>query len=167
MSYVVVRVWVSRVKATSPGHASLAIFPNSRRVENGYISFAPIKSGSIRGPGRFYPFEHDYHHYIRPKGDRARGCWIGHIHGLDQQKMLNHLKHVNKHQTYSPSNECATQVHRYLQIGGGDKLASWWTRWALVLWSPDDVEDYARSIVEGTRHLGSRQHRFVGAGTVF
>ena len=44
-SYVIVRVWVSRIRKTSPGHTSLAIRPLARDAAQGYVSFAPVKSG--------------------------------------------------------------------------------------------------------------------------
>lgn len=167
MSYVTVRVWVSRVRKVSPGHAALAIFPGSRTVGDGYISFAPVKSGSVYGPGKFYPLEHDLEEYQNCTDDPARGCWVGKIYGLNPHKMFDSLRRHTKHaQVYSLFNECATQVHRYLKIGGGDTHAGLWARNALVCWSPDDVEDYARSIVNHTRHLGSSAEKIVGAGTL-
>ena len=109
------------------------------------MSFAPIKSGSVHGPGKFYPLEHDLEEYNRPKNDGPRGCWIGKIHGLDTHRMLHaFLRDQRLAQTYSLFNECATQVHKYLAIGGGDKFASRWSRNAILCWSPDDVEDYWR-----------------------
>lgn|GEM_PF-1267269 len=169
MSYAIVRVWVSRFKMVSPGHASLAIYPHSKKSQNGYISFAPVKSGSVYGPGKFYPLSHDEAEYMRQNDNgMVRGCWIGHIFGLDQQKMLKHFRHASQHtQTYSLMNECASQVHRYLSIGGGDKFASWWSRNVVLTWSPDDIEDYAKSIVESTQKKGSFGVKVVGAGTVF
>ena len=68
---------------------------------------------------------------------------------------------------YSPRNQCAAQVHHYLQIGGGDKLASLWSRNTFAIWSPDDVEDYARSIVSATSNLGSSGVKIEGEGTMF
>jgi hypothetical protein len=168
MSYVVVRVWVSRFKKTSPGHASLALRPDSRTPQDGYISFAPKQEGSVYGPGEFFTYDHDQRHYGRTKDDGPRGYWIANIHGLDVARMIRAFARNNRHaQTYSLFNECATQVHRYLKIGGGDKYAGLWARNALLCWSPDDVEDYARSIVANTRRLGSTSRQYVGAGTVF
>ncbi len=167
MSHVIVRVWVSRIKKTSPGHASLAIHPHAQSAQEGYVSFAPIKSGSVYGPGKFYTLAHDLDEYDKPTNDGARGCWIGKIYGLDTDKMMKAFTKDNHTQVYSLFNECASQVHKYLQIGGGDKFATRWSRNALVCWSPDDVEDYARSIVDHTRHLGSTGNKVVGAGTVF
>ena len=169
MSHVVVRVWVSRIKKTSPGHASLAIHPNAHTPEEGYVSFAPVKSGSVHGPGKFYSYKHDHHSYmVKQTNEKTRGYWIGHIYGLDTTKMMNQFAEDSSHpQTYSIFNECATQVHKYLQIGGGDNFSTSWNRTAMLFWSPDDVEDYAKSIIKHTHHLGSRGHKIVGAGTVF
>ena len=167
MSHVIVRVWVSRLKKTSPGHASLAIRPQATDAQEGYVSFAPIKSGSAYGPGMFYSLAHDLNEYDKPTDDGARGCWIGKIFGLDTDKMLKAFSQNNHTQVYSLFNECASQVHKYLEIGGGDKFASRWSRNALVCWSPDDVEDYARSIVSQTSKLGSTGQKVIGAGSVF
>jgi hypothetical protein len=168
MSYITVRVWVSRIRKTSPGHTSLAIFPHARTPEEGYISFAPVESGSISGPGKYYDFQHDRDEYLASSDDKPRGYWIGWIFGLDAQRMWRHLVHHIQHPPhYSLFNECATQVHHYLVIGGADKYASWWSRNVLLAWSPDDVEDYAKSVIAHTRHLGSREHKVKGAGTVF
>ena len=167
MSYVVVRVWVSRFRKMSPGHVSLAITPKSTKPEDGYVSFAPAQQGRISGPGRFYSSADDYGEYVQPSDDPPRGCWIGKIYGLDAASMLSSFQQAIKHPThYSPFNECATQVHRYLVIGGADRFASRWSRNVIATWSPDDVEDYAKSIVHHTRGLGSVGHKFVGAGTI-
>jgi hypothetical protein len=166
MSFVIVIVWVSRFKKTSPGHAAMMIDPPSLTPEDGYVSFAPVKSGSVYGPGKFYDYAHDYDHYIDEKAER-RGCWVGKIYGLDTDRMMEQFLIDQKHPpTYSISNECATTVHRYLQIGGGDKFAGIWSRNVLGFWSPDDVEDYARDIVKKTHDLGSYGHKIDGAGTM-
>lgn len=168
MSFVTVRVWVSRLKKTSPGHASLALFPHSHSPQTGYISFAPARSGNISGPGKYYDYHHDFGSYSTPSDDKSRGCWIGTIYGLDVEKMWQHYsQQLSSPPWYSIMNECATQVHEYLVIGGGDKYASWWARNAIGFWSPDDVEDYAKSIIKNTRELGSKEQKIVGAGTIF
>ena len=134
MSHVIVQVWVSRVKKTSPGHAALKIVPHAHTPHTGYVSFAPVKSGSIYGPGKFYDYQHDHEHYMVPQGtEEARGCWIGKIFGLDTEKMMQQFQKDSKiAQTYSLRNECATQVHKYLVIGGGNKFASTWSKHALA-----------------------------------
>src|SRR4051794_7738203 len=85
--YVTVRVWVSRVRKRSPGHASLALFPHSRTFQDGYVSFAPVVSGSVQGPGKFYPLDHDEAEYVAPDDDGPRVVWVGKIFGLDVPKM--------------------------------------------------------------------------------
>jgi hypothetical protein len=169
MSYVTVWVWVSRIKKRSPGHAALAIMPGAAKPAEGYVSFAPQESGSIRGPGKFYSSEDDKRHYFTPDDDGPRGLYKAMIFGLDTAAMLRQFQRDQElPQLYSPLNECATNVHRYLKLGGGDRYASWWSRNLIVpIWSPDDVEDYARSIVKGTRHLGSSDEKIAGAGTIF
>jgi len=125
MSSVIVRVWVSRIKKSSPGHASLGILPKARNAQSGYVSFAPVKSGSVYGPGRFYTLDHDLDHDSRATNDGVRGYWVGKIYGLDTAAMLKAFSRDNQHaQTYSLFNECASQVHKYLAIGNGDKYAS-------------------------------------------
>lgn len=164
MNYVIVRVWVSLLKSKSPGHASLAIVPTAKTPEEGYVSFAPLKSGSMHGPGKFYSWDDDHRHYVGTN----RGVWTGFIFGLDQQAMLQRFKSdLAQPQIYSIFNECATNVHRYLEHGGANRFASLWSRNALFFWSPDDVEDYARSIVNGSQHLGSQGVKTKGKGTVF
>ena len=159
---VTVYVWVSLVSAKSPGHAALSIRPSAERPLDGYVSFAPKASGSIYGPGHFFDRAHDTEHYSK------RGVWIGTIYGLDVDKMTRQFRiDCRAPQTYSPFNECANVVHRYLAIGGGDELAGRWSRHALLTWSPDDVEDYARSIVENTTRLGSTGTKRRGEGTMF
>lgn len=166
MSYVKVFVWVSLLRARSPGHAAMALFPQARTPEDGYISFAPSEQGSISGPGKWFTLDHDLGEYAGPH--HVRGVWIGKIYGLNVQAVHHAFKHHLHHPPhYNLFNECASQVHRYLQIGGGDRLASWWSRKVLLTWSPDDVEDYAKSIIRQTRHLGSHGQQIVGEGTIF
>ena len=169
MGFVTVSVWVSRIKKTSPGHVAMMINEKSRIPEDGYVSFAPVKSGSVYGPGKFYSYSDDEEHYIdtMAKGSELRGCWVGKIYGLNTDWMMEQFRIDQKQPpTYSIANECATTVHRYLQIGGGDEHAGIWSRNVLGFWSPDDVEDYARDIVKHTHQLGSRGHKTVGAGTI-
>lgn len=162
MEHAIVIVWVSLLKAKSPGHAAMMIRPNARTPAHGYISFAPRKSGDLYGPGKFYDFQHDCKHY------KDRGFWIGCIHGLDTDKMMKQfLTDFAQPQTYSVFNECATQVARYLKHGGGDQYASLWSSKVVGCWSPDDVEDYARSIVVGTKSKGSHARKIKGQGTMF
>ena len=159
---VFVYVWVSLVKAKSPGHAAMALTQESTCFDDGYISFAPKVSGCIDGPGKFYDRHHDKKHY------QNRGLWVGEIHGLDVDAMWqrwNRDRQRSHH--YSIRNECATVVHRYLKAGGGDQFATWWSSKVLAFWSPDDVEDYARSIIQSTHRLGSNGKKFRGEGTVF
>ncbi len=169
-SFVTVFVWVSLVKAVSPGHAAISLHPEAKIPEEGYVSFAPLEEGSISGPGCFYPKNHDMQHYgsiESPPGER-RGVWTANLYGLDVNAMYQQLRIDLKNVPhYSISNECATTVHRYLQIGGGDQFASWWSRNVLGFWSPDDVEDYARSIAENTRNLGSNFRKHSGQGTLW
>jgi len=168
--YVTVFVWVSLIKAMSPGHAALAIRPNATKPEDGYVSFAPEQAGSIAGPGFYYPKEHDIDNYgdIQSDSTQGRGLWVANIFGLDTAPMKLQLENDLKNPPrYSLSNQCATTVHRYLQLGGGDEVASWWSRNVIGFWSPDDVEDYAKSIVENTASLGSTARKHSGEGTVF
>jgi hypothetical protein len=160
VQFVRVYVWVSLIKARSPGHAALsigdAIYPSE-----GYVSFAPAVSGSISGAGKFYDRNHDTSYYAR------RGVWIGTIYGLDTAAMLHAIsKEVASPPAYGAFNECATTVRRILKIGGGDTHASWWSSWNTHPISPDDVEDYASSIVDNTKTIGSSAVRIRGEGTI-
>jgi len=168
-AYVKVFVWVSLIKVKSPGHAALALRPNAKTPESGYVSFAPLNSGSISGDGNFYSWDEDAQHYghIEETG-KGRGLWIGEIYGLDIEAMERlFLQELANPPRYSISNECATTVHRLLQAGGGDRYASWWSRNVVGFWSPDDVEDYSKSIVNNTVSRGSRSQKYSGDGTLF
>jgi len=160
MSQVTVYVWVSLLKAQSPGHAALSI-DGASYPSSGYVSFAPLQSGSISGAGNFYDRFHDDEHY------KGRGVWIGTIIGLDTTKMLEQIKaDVAAAPAYGPMNQCATTVRRYLKLGGGDAFASRWSRNSIPPISPDDVEDYAKSIVAGTRQSGSTGQTIRGKGSL-
>ena len=160
--YVTVYVWVSLLSARSPGHVALSLLPFSKTPADGYVSFAPRKAGNVYGPGHFYSRAHDTRHYAK------RGVWVGKIYGLDVAKMTRQFSVDWKQpSTYSLLNECASVVHRYLKLGGGDDFAGAWSRVALITWSPDDAEDYARSIVKNTAHLGSFGVKSRGEGTIF
>lgn len=164
MGFVNVFVWVSlvkgqKIKDISPGHAAMSI-NNASRPDQGYISFAPLKSGNINGPGKFYSWEEDQKHY------KKRGLWLGRIFGLDTEKIKTQLaKDIATPPIYNLGNECATTVHRYLKLGGGDKFASKWSQTIFVFITPDDVEDYAKSIVAGTKDKGSYGGSIIGEGS--
>jgi len=154
-----VYVWVSHIQSGSPGHAALQI-GGGKTPDDGYVSFAPEVQGSVSGPGKFYDKSHDDKHY------NGRGVWIGTIWGLDIAAMRIKLREEYKGgMHYSYRNECATTVKRILIKGGGDKLASWWSRKNVGPISPDDVEDFARSIVENTKPNGSYSEKINGVGT--
>ena len=154
-----VYVWVSHIQSRSPGHAALQI-ERGTTPDAGYVSFAQEVQGSVSGPGKFYDKSHDEKHY------KGRGVWIGTIWGLDTVAMGEQLrKEYEGGMHYGARNECATTVKRILSIGGGDKLASWWSRENVGPISPDDVEDFARSIVEKTKPNGSYSEKINGVGT--
>lgn len=132
-----------------------AVYP-----KEGYISFAPLVEGSIRGAGKFFDRFHDDEHY------KGRGLWVGHIYGLNTDEMMKQLQaDIGSPPAYGPLNECATVVRRYLKAGGGDEFASWWSRNNIPPISPDDVEDFARSIVGNTKDKGSSERTIRGAGS--
>lgn len=155
-----VYVWVSHIQSGSPGHAAIQIECGTTPA-TGYVSFAPEVQRSISGPGKFYDKSHDDEHYS------SRGVWIGTIWGLDTENMRKQLrKEYEGGMHYHVLNsQCATMVKRILSIGGGDKLASWWSRNNVGPISPDDVEDFARSIVEKTKPNGSYSEKINGLGT--
>lgn len=170
-SYVTVYIWVSHLASGSPGHAAIALCPGAETPEEGYVSFAPLKEGSPKGPGKFYDRAHDVKHYgnISQSSEERRGVWIANLYGLNVADMLLQLKKdlENVPEYVIPSNQCATTVQRYLQKGGGDDYASWWTRKVLGFWTPDDVEDYAESIADNTKKLGSNYKKYAGIGTLY
>lgn len=170
-SHVTVFVWVSHIKSTSPGHAAIALQPGAETPQAGYVSFAPLTEGNIDGPGKFYPKSHDIKHYgtVSQTSNERRGVWIANLYGLNITSMMKRLESdLSSVPNYSISNQCATTVHRYLQIGGGDQFASWWSSHVVGgIWSPDDVEDYAKSIADNTKNLGSNYKKYSGVGTVW
>lgn len=158
---VIVYVWVSLTKSGSPGHAAMEIGFGTTPA-TGYISFAPLQEGSMSGAGKFYDKAHDNEHY------KGRGLWIGYIYGLDTGKMLTKLAtDIAAPPHYGPLNECATTVRTYLVAGGGDGFASWWSSWSLGgVVSPDDLEDYAKSIIARTKDKGSYERSVRGEGSL-
>ena len=171
-SHVTVFVWVSHIKSKSPGHAASALQPGAETPQAGYVSFAPLTEGDMDGPGKFYPKSHDIKHYgtVSQTSNERRGVWIANLYGLNITQMMKRLENdLSSVPNYSvPKNQCATTVHRYLQIGGADPLASWWSSHVVGgIWSPDDIEDYAKSIAENTKNLGSNYKKYSGVGTVW
>ncbi len=170
-SYVTVYIWVSHFASKSPGHAAMALCPGADTPEAGYVSFAPLKEGSPKGPGKFFDRAHDIKHYgnISQSSDERRGVWIANLYGLNVTAMLQLFAsdRENVPEYVIPSNQCATTVQRYLQHGGGDNYASWWTRKVIGFWTPDDVEDYAESIADNTKKLGSNYKKYAGIGTLY
>lgn len=53
---------------------------------------------------------------------------------------------------------CSTTVANALKAGGADKFAPLWTRTNAV-WTPNDVEQFARSVQEGIKKVPSRAGR--------
>ena len=51
---------------------------------------------------------------------------------------------------------CSTVVAQTLKAGGGDEYASWWSQRSRLIWSPNNVRDYAMSIREGLRKANAK-----------
>ncbi|HOH62334.1 MAG TPA: RHS repeat-associated core domain-containing protein, partial [Bacilli bacterium] len=71
------------------------------------------------------------------------------IQGLDEDAILkwwNDFKTNNYWKTFSQN--CSTTIADGLAAGGGDKYSSFMASWNII-WKPNDVEDYAKSIKAG------------------
>ncbi|OQB99589.1 MAG: hypothetical protein BWX78_01691 [Firmicutes bacterium ADurb.Bin099] len=86
------------------------------------------------------------------------------IKGLDEeaiQKWWDKFKDNNYWKTFSQN--CSTTIAEGLKAGGGDKYASFMSSWNII-WKPNDVEDYAKSIKTGldtkkSESLNPKEHK--------
>lgn len=156
---ITVYIWNFRGKNEAWGHASM-------QVDNTYISWWPEKPGQI--PSKIHqniyashPFRnrtfsadiageknHPPDHSIRIEGlnEKAIKDWWQSF-GLirDGQQFQGPL------QSWSTLiRNCSTVVATGLHIGGGDHYASWIKSWSLI-WNPNDVLQYAKSIQHGLK----------------
>lgn len=146
-----VYVWLARKTedGKNVGHASM-------KVGNTYMSWWPDETAGLTGD--FYP--------IRNKSFRsdcdAEGCTPDHtiyLDGLNEKTILdwwagfglveNGALLAGPLPRYNLTGQnCSSVVATGLKKGGGDKYARWNTTWSVV-WRPQTVLDYARSIKTG------------------
>lgn len=151
---ITVYVWLPKRVANQKnvGHASLQV------DDRAYVSWWPSVPAGISGdfaPIRNKSFASD----MRDEGCRAD--WTVRLRGLDEQAILSwwssfglvrdgHLL-LGPLQSYSLIHRnCSTVVATALKLAGGDRYSSWANTWAIV-WRPQAVLDYARSIETGLR----------------
>ncbi|WP_425615911.1 hypothetical protein NA78x_005846 [Anatilimnocola sp. NA78] len=157
---VIVYVW-SKGPDSVAGHAAIGLSPAAMDVDSGYLSFNPAKDAStwdklFGSPPSAHTRADDLVAYKRSKHFRAVIC------GLNMDKMhsrfaeLSDKKTQSKYAVLTPGREvCSSAVKEVLKAGGGDKVASWWSSFAVGEWTPGDVKDYSTSIVNGTKDKGS------------
>lgn len=151
-----VYIWKFRGKGVAWGHASL-------RVDQTYMSWWPEPRGRIRSkvsanvyevsPIRDRTYEEDVRdeqqqpdHKVVLAGldERAiKDWWQG--FGLTRDGVL----YQGPLQPWATlAQNCSTVAARGLAVGGGDTYASWRRSWQVV-WTPNDVYQYALSIQSG------------------
>jgi len=59
---------------------------------------------------------------------------------------------------HTTKRNCSTVVAQALQVGGGDRYSTWLRSWNVV-WTPDDVREYAESIRAGIARARTRERR--------
>src|SRR6266850_5432451 len=150
---VYVYIWNFRGKREAWGHASA-------RVGTNYISWWPM--GSNRVPSKIHQI---YEAHARPprfaddvRDEGAQPNFTISIAGLDEGRITNWWYRIypwaGKRQgppamPWSTLNwNCSKLVAFALKEGGADKFAAWDKSWNLV-WTPNDVREYAQSIVRG------------------
>ena len=149
-------IWVYRGKDVAWGHASML-------VDQTYMSWWPEGRNRIRSkvsndiytvhPIRDRKFADDQEGEGQPPDHNVV------IKGLDEKKIKDWWQIFGLTrdgvQYYGPmqpwqtlQQNCSTVVARGLSIGGGDRYASW-TKSRAVVWTPNDVLQYALSIRHG------------------
>ncbi len=152
---VTVHIWSFRGKREAWGHASM-------HVGQAYISWWPMGAGRDRSkihsdiysvhPIMGRNFADDIRDEGIPPNETIR------INGLDEGRITTWWERIapwSASRSGPPSMpwstldwNCSKVVAMALKEGGGDKYASWPTTWNVV-WTPNDVRDYADSIVRG------------------
>ena len=156
MTYVY--IWSYRGKREAWGHAAM-------QVDNTYMSWWPALPGQV--PSKIHsniyhstPFRNrtyradvedeeqaaDHTIVIRGLDEGAIKTWWQSF-GLTRDGMVFQGPLQSWH---TLKRNCSTVVATGLRRGGGDKYASWSKRWNVV-WKPNDVLQYARSIARGVR----------------
>lgn len=144
-----VEVLVWRHGHGSPfGHAAIALDVAALTEAQGYLSFHPSAEGLrklLPNAPVFRSRQEDYEEYRKNK------LFDAVLYGLDVEAMRKRYRAWRAgHPTFSAARCCSWLVHHLLEAGGGDEYASWLSSWVIGQWSPDDVKDYAGSIVQHT-----------------
>ena len=150
---VTVYIWNFRGKVEAWGHASM-------RIDNTYVSWWPANPGELpskvhrqvyaSSPIRNRSYAQDINdekaapnHIIEIKGlneNTIKNWWQSFGLSRDGQSYQGPL------QTWDTiKRNCSTVVATGLRHGGGDDYAKWHKSWNLI-WTPEDVLNYATSI---------------------
>jgi hypothetical protein len=150
-----VYIWNFRGKREAWGHASM-------HVGTDYISWWPMGTGRVHSKVHqnvysAHPREPSLQADIDGEGSHPSHTIL--INGLDEARIIAWW-----HRTFpwavsrlgppsvpwsSLGWNCSKIVATGLKEGGGDRFASWSKSWALIAWTPNDVREYAESIVRG------------------
>lgn len=151
-----VYVWNFRGKREAWGHASA-------RVGANYISWWPMAINRVQSRihsdiYEAHPRPPKFADDVRDEGG-APNVTIR-IAGLDEPRMTTWWYRIYPwagHRYGPPAMpwstvdwNCSKLVATALKEGGGDRFAAWQTSWNVV-WTPNDVREYAESIVKGMK----------------
>lgn len=153
---IIVHVWLSKKVGNQKnvGHASLEI------PGRAYVSWWPDQAARLRGD--FYPIRNkSYFSDVADEGGRPD--WNVRLNGLDENKVVDWWSSFglvrNGELLSGPlarynltAQNCSTVVAIALKQSGADKYADWTTSWSVV-WRPQTVLDYARSIERGLNKI--------------
>jgi hypothetical protein len=151
-----VHVWDFQGKNEAWGHASAD-------VGSTYISWWPATPGQV--PSKIHRNVYSSHpirnrtFFDDARDERGYPNHNVNIEGLDESAIKDWWQSIGLTRDgvqYSGpllpwstlTRNCSTVVATALQVGGGDKYASWFKSWNVV-WTPSDVLAYARSIELG------------------
>lgn len=161
---ITVYIWSFRGKSAAWGHASMA-------VGREYISWWPetpgqVPSGIHPNVYRSYPIRNRrFQDDIADEGQAPDHRVT--IDGLDEPAILNWWASFGLSRGGRPlagppepwstlRMNCSTVVSTALKLGGGDRCAAWSKSWNLV-WTPNDVLQYALSIKNGLASQQAKQ----------
>lgn len=149
---VTVYVWLPKQigNQKNVGHASMLVSGHT------YISWWPDQSA---GFGQDYHPQRNKSYTSDLRDEACAPDAIINIEGLNEAAILgwwqsfglvsNGVILEGPLPPYNLTNKnCSTVVATALKIGGGDKFASWFNSWS-VIWRPQTVLDFAKSIRNG------------------
>jgi hypothetical protein len=171
---ITVYIWNFRGKSVAWGHASMQVsqtyiswWPQGEGRVYKYPSAHASNGDLVRGTlGNIYaasPFrDRQFEADCLAEGRFVKRVLPDHriyLQGLDENAILDWWQSFGLTRNgvlyagplpawHTTQMNCSTVVARGLEIGGGDKYASWWQSWNVV-WKPNDVLRYALSIEEG------------------